>query len=122
MPDPQRSSEYIKTVLKVFSLENINTPLAEKTFSDGYCHYTDNKIMCILPDGSILFKIISYISNQTELLKLCPYTLNTLSSQPWKEGQLACYIDNNHFFHIRSDYYRYESNHFLITYKWNGNT
>ena len=78
------------TSLKVFSIDDLHTCLAEKHLGEVW------RLLCIFPDGSILLNGREFQPEKT-LLKLCPKTLDTLISQQWEGAFTAAVIDNDSF-------------------------
>lgn len=91
-----------KTTFKIFSINDLNNSLVEKTFNKK-C-----KFLSIVADGSILI----YAVNARKLIKL-DSNLAVLSKQDWIHYPIAV-IDNESFFLIRVNKHALE----LSVYKW----
>lgn len=90
--------EYRKTtILKRFSLSNLNHAEAEKRLDGCY------RLLCLFDDGAILLQ--KEYGGAQSLIKLCPKTLETLSSQAWTQGGDVAAVGNHRFFVIKHQSY-----------------
>jgi hypothetical protein len=108
-----KDSDRNKTMLSIFSVHDFNTTLVEKTLENNW------HLLCILPDGSILLNNERFRDNC--LIKLCPQSLNVLSTQPWKHAYSAGAINNESFFIIKKDDDNWDSKNpkcSLVLYTW----
>jgi hypothetical protein len=111
------------TTLRIFSTDNLHTPLLEKTITGAYLarRYT---LLGIFPDGSFLLREAAQRQGEIpSLARICSDTLKFISIQPREDYSLfrhAGIIDNENFFVITDK--SLGSEHEFCLLSWNDQT